>query len=572
MTLPEVTAAENPSASAAITTADRVNTPEVIQKVQMSTTATTDLNAIPRSTVVKRALFSLTAIVMGSMLLVIVVDYTIATLNVSATQFAAEALIVIGMTIWMALALSHAMIKQLGRQRKELAYRVRYDALTGMLNREHFHERLTNILKETDGGSSAWSLLILDLDRFKEVNDTLGHRFGDELLQKIASRIIEASPDAELRGRLGGDEFAILSRDDGHNAVMMARQIQSMLETPIVLDKIEIDIHSSIGIASYPDNPVTAYEFFRRAEVAMYHSKRRGMGLTVYSTALDPYNKRRLALLGELRGAIENQQLLLHYQPKVDLTVYRTLGVEALLRWKHPEHGLISPGEFIQLAEQSDLIRNLTYWVMDEALYQCHVWRQMGYTLNVAVNLSPRNLHDPGLPVKLGGLLAKWAVPADSLTLEITENAIMFDPERALKILVRLHDMGIHLSIDDFGTGYSSLVYLKRLPVSQIKVDCSFVMNMINDPDDAVIVQSTIDLGHNLDCQVVAEGVENIETLERLKGLGCDQVQGYYLSRPLPAADITTWLAQSQWGVSPTGDTTMTPRGPLDLPPQQAYS
>ena len=558
-------ASEQQSASAPIKIADSANTAEASLKVQMSNAATSDLNAKPRSTLGKLTLFTLLAIVMVSILLAIVINDKAVVINLSATQFAAETLIVIGIAIWIALALSYAMIKRLNRQRTELSYWAQHDTLSGMLNREHFLERLADILKETEGNSSAWSLLILDLDRFKEVNDTLSHRFGDELLQQIAARIIEASPDAELHSRLGGDEFAILSREDGHSAVMVARQIQSMLEAPIILDKIEVDIHSSIGIASYPDDPVTAHEFFRRAEVAMYHSKRRGMGLTVYSTALDPYNKRRLALLGELRGAIENQQLLLHYQPKVDLTMNRTLGVEALLRWKHPEHGLISPGEFIQLAEQSDLIRNLTYWVMDEALYQCHVWRQMGYTLNVAVNLSPRNLHDSGLPVKLGGLLAKWAVPAGSLTLEITENAIMFDPERALKILVRLHDMGIHLSIDDFGTGYSSLVYLKKLPVSQIKVDCSFVMNMIQDPDDAVIVQSTIDLGHNLECQVVAEGVENIETLEQLRGLGCDQAQGYYLSRPLPADDITSWLGQSQWG-APLA------RGTLDPPPQQAFS
>jgi diguanylate cyclase (GGDEF)-like protein len=565
-------ATENQSASDAMTMADRANTPEVTLKVQMSTAATSDLNAKPRSTAGKRALFTLMAIVMTFISLAVAVNYKVVAINLSATQFAAETLIVIGFAIWIALALSYAMIKHLSRQRKELSYRARHDPLTGMLNREHFYECLADILKETGGNSSAWSLLVLDLDRFKEVNDTLSHRFGDELLQTIAARIAEASPDAELRSRLGGDEFAILAREDGHGAVMVARQIQSMLETPIILDKIEIDIHSSIGIASYPEDLVTAHEFFRRAEVAMYHSKRRGMGLAVYSTVLDPYNKRRLALLGELRGAIEDQQLLLHYQPKVDLTMNRTLGVEALLRWKHPEHGLISPGEFIQLAEQSDLIRNLTYWVMDEALYQCHIWRQMGYMLNVAVNLSPRNLHDPGLPVKLGGLLAKWAVPADSLTLEITENAIMFDPERALKILVRLHDMGIHLSIDDFGTGYSSLVYLKKLPVSQIKVDCSFVMNMIQDPDDAVIVQSTIDLGHNLECQVVAEGVENIETLERLRGLGCDQAQGYCLSRPLPADDITSWFAQSQWGAPMVRGTPVVPRGPLDPPPQQAFS
>ena len=488
----------------------------------------------------------------------------------SATEIAAEALLVIGMAIWIALALSYTMIKQIGKQRKALADWARHDPLTGLLNRNHFHERLAEILDNKEGNNPSFSLLILDLDRFKEVNDTLSHHFGDELLQQIATRITEATPDAELRCRLGGDEFAILSRADGHNAVTAARQIQSALETPIVLDKIEIDIHTSIGIAAFPEEPIAAHEFFRRAEVAMYHSKRHGMRLTVYSSTLDPYNKRRLALLGELRNALENQQLLLHYQPKVDLTSNRTLSVEALLRWKHPLHGLIPPGEFIQLAEQSDLIRNLTYWVMDEALYQCHVWRQMGYTLNVAVNLSPRNLHDPGLPVKIGGLLAKWAVPASSLTLEITENAIMFDPERASNILVRLHDMGINLSIDDFGTGYSSLIYLKKLPVSQIKVDCSFVRNMTHDEDDAVIVQSTIDLGHNLDCQVVAEGVENIETLERLRELGCDQVQGYYLSRPLPADDITTWFAQSQWGISVVRSTPLAPRVPLDLPPQRA--
>jgi len=508
----------------------------------------------------------------GSLFFAIAVNYKVIEINLSATHFAAEALLVVGIAIWIALALSYTMIKQLARQRKELAYWAQHDTLTGMLNRDHFHERLAAILENSEESNTSFSLLIMDLDRFKEVNDTLSHRFGDELLQHIASRIIEATPDAELRCRLGGDEFAILSRSDGSSAVMAARHIQSMLEDPIILDKIEIDIHTSIGIASFPEEAVTAHEFFRRAEVAMYHSKRRGMGLTVYATALDPYNMRRLTLLGELRGAIENQQLLLHYQPKVELATNRTLGVEALLRWKHPQHGIISPGEFIQLAEQSDLIRNMTYWVMDEALYQCHAWRQMGYTLNVAVNLSPRNLHDPGLPIKVAGLLAKWAVPAGCLTLEITENAIMFDPERALSILVRLHDMGIHLSIDDFGTGYSSLIYLKKLPVSQIKVDRSFVMNMTHDEDDAVIVESTIDLGHNLGCQVVAEGVENIETLERLRTLGCDQAQGYYLSHPLSADDLTSWFTQSDWGISVVRSTPLAPRGPHELPPQQAYS
>ena len=476
------------------------------------------------------------------------------------------------MAIWIALTLTYALAKQLGRRNRELSYWAQHDTLTGMLNRDHFHERMEIILHEMDTSKSSFSLVILNLDRFKEVNNTLGHLCGDELLQQIASRIIEATPDAELRCRLSGDEFAILLRTDEHNIVMTARQIQSMLELPIVLDQIEIDVHISIGIASFPEKPITRHEFFRRAEVAMHHSKRRGVGLTVYNTALDPYNKRRLSLLGELRGAIDNQQLLLCYQPKVDLTTNRTLGVEALLRWKHPQHGLISPGEFIQLAEQSDVIRSLSYWVLDEAIYQSHIWRQMGYTLNVAVNLSPRNLHDPGLPVKIAGLLAKWAVPANNLTLEITENAIMVDPEHALKILIRLHVMGIKLSIDDFGTGYSSLIFLKKLPVSQIKIDRSFVMNMNCDQDDAVIVQSTIDLGHNLDCQVVAEGVENLETLERLKVLGCDQAQGYYLSRPLTANDITAWFAESNWKVTPECTQPVFPHGPGNLSSQIAIS
>ena len=534
----------------------------------MSTTSPAALKTKPKRSFGNRLLLALVGVIAAVFLLATVIEYGIVQAKLPTLQFVAGTLLVIGLAIWIALALCYGMTKQLGRQSK-LSYWARHDPLTGLLNRDHFQERLKNILDENSGDNSAMSLLILDLDRFKEVNDTLGHRFGDELLQEIAARIIAGTPDAILRSRLGGDEFAILMHSDGHNAVMAARQIQSMLEVPIVLDKIEIDIHTSIGIASLPEEPITAYEFFRRAEVAMYHSKRHGMVLTVYSTALDPYNKRRLSLLGELRGAIDNQQMTLHYQPKVDLATNRTVGVEALLRWRHPQHGMISPGEFIQLAEQSDLIRSLTYWVMDESLYQCHAWRQMGYALNVAVNLSPRNLHDPGLPVKLGGLLAKWAIPAAWLTLEITENAIMVEPERALNILLRLHDMGIHLSIDDFGTGYSSLIYLKKLPVSQIKVDRSFVMNMIHDEDDAVIVQSTIDLGHNLNCQVVAEGVENLETLERLRSLGCDQAQGFYLSTPLTADDITCWFEQSEWGVPPPRST---PVAPHDLPPRQAFS
>lgn len=498
----------------------------------------------------KHLLISFIGAVTGSIILFVTINAGGVEFEMQGTQLLAAALLIVGLAIWIALALSYVFFLQISRRKSESTGGSGHDALTGLSNRECFHERLAELVQQGKAQNFSLSLLIMDLDRFKEVNDTLSHRTGDELLQQVASRIVEVTPDAVTRCRLGGDEFAILLRAEEHSAMIAAKKIQSALEIPILLDDIEIEIRASIGIALFPDHGVTDHELFRRAEVAMYNAKRHALGSAVYSSELDPYNVRRLTLLGELRSAMENQQLLLHYQPKIDLTTNRAVGVEALLRWKHPQHGLIPPGEFIPIAEQSDLIHNLTYWVMDEALLQCHVWRQMGYTLNVALNLSPRNLHNPGFPIKVGGLLAKWAVPASGITLEITENAIMIDPERALKILLRLNHMGVNLSIDDFGTGYSSLLYLKRLPVSQIKVDRSFVMDMTHDNDDAIIVQSTIDLGHNMNCQVVAEGVENKETLERLRRMGCDQIQGYYLSRPLPADEITAWFAHSNWGLS----------------------
>ena len=480
---------------------------------------------------------------------------------------AAAVLILGGMTIGMTFMAYNVAGNQVDGNDNALLNCINRDSLTGFANRTHLRERLTTLVNLNRASNTPFALLLMDLDRFKEINNTLGHHVGDQLLQQVASRIEEITPNADIRARLGGDEFAILLLDtDSHAALVTARKIQSSLEIPVTLNNMEIDIRASIGIALFPDHGDSAEVLFRHAEVAMYNAKQRSMTLTTYTADLDSYNLRRLALLGELRTAIEHKQMLLHYQPKVDLMSNRTVGVEALVRWNHPQHGLIPPGEFITLAEQSDVIRNLTYWVIDEALLQCHAWRQMGYTLNVAVNLSARNLHDPGLPAKVAGLLAKWAIPASFITLEITENAIMIDPERALKILMRLHGMGIHLSIDDFGTGYSSLIYLKKLPVTQIKVDRSFVIDMTHDDDDAVIVRSTIDLGHHMDCQVVAEGVEDKETLERLRVLGCDHAQGYYLSRPLPADAITAWFGESHWGIASRTDDAP------HFPPREALS
>jgi diguanylate cyclase (GGDEF)-like protein len=504
-----------------------------------------------RADVRKRLLLAFVGISICAVALFGAVGYQLVLSKSIDIELVAVSVILGGLAIAMAVTLSGMIIKQFDEQSTPLIDRIHRDMLTGLANRSLLQERLAELMHGDKLLGSAFALLFMDLDRFKDVNNTLGHHIGDQLLQQVASRIEKITPNADVMARLGGDEFAILLLNtDAHGALVKARQIQDALESPVTINNMEIDIHSSIGIALYPDHGKDAEVLFRHAEVAMYNAKQHNMAFTTYTADLDSYNLRRLALVGELRSAIENQQMILHYQPKIDLASNQTVGVEALLRWIHPQHGLIPPGEFIPLAEQSDVIRQLTYWVIDEALLQCHAWRQMGYTLNVAVNLSARNLHDPGLPAKIAGLLAKWAVPAAYITLEITENAIMLDPERALKILMRLHNLGVKISIDDFGTGYSSLVYLKKLPVSQIKVDRSFVIDMNHDDDDAVIVRSTIDLGHHMDCQVVAEGVEDKETLEQLRALGCDHVQGYYLSRPLPADDITTWFGQSNWGVA----------------------
>ena len=460
----------------------------------------------------------------------------------------AAALVICVFAIGGGLLLAKLIARRLARQHAQLLHQAEHDKLTGLASRDSLHQRLTALIQNPEANCPPLALLVMDLNRFKEINDTLGHKIGDDVLRQVAHHLGRALPDIELSARLGGDEFALLLFDAKlHDALAVAQQAQAALLAVVRIRDIEINVQASVGIALFPEHGVEADVLIRCAEVAMYNAKRQGVNHAVYSPDLDPYNVRRLTLMSDLRHAIEQQQLALYYQPKVDLRTHRTVGVEALLRWRHPVHGFIPPADFVPLAEQCDLIRPLTYWILDEALRQGRAWRQLGLSLDVAVNLSARNLHDPGLPAKVAGLLAKWSVPAAHLTLEITENAIMVDPPRALKILDRLHAMGIKLSIDDFGTGYSSLVYLKKLPVTQIKIDRSFVMDMVCDENDAIIVRSTIDLGHNLGCHIVAEGVESKEILEHLKDLGCDYAQGYYLSRPVSPADLLSWLAASAW-------------------------
>jgi EAL domain-containing protein (putative c-di-GMP-specific phosphodiesterase class I) len=319
-----------------------------------------------------------------------------------------------------------------------------------------------------------------------------------------------------------------------------------------MITDIPIRVETSIGVALYPEHGAEAGVLFRRADIAMNISKQAGVPYTVYDPAQDKHSPQRLALMGELHHAIEHNELLLFYQPKINLKTRRILGVEALVRWQHPYRGMIPPDQFILPAEQTGLIHPLTQWVLAAGMRQCKAWREAGMALTVSVNLSARNLLDMKLPGQVAELLRMTGVSAEWMTFEITESAIMADPVRALEILNMLHEMGIRFSIDDFGIGYSSLAYLKKLPVDEIKIDKSFVINMIKNLSDAVIVRSTIELVHNIGLRVVAEGVENKDLWDRLSALGCDMAQGYYMCRPLPAEELTRWLSESPWGLKKT--------------------
>jgi diguanylate cyclase (GGDEF)-like protein len=419
-----------------------------------------------------------------------------------------------------------------------------HDGLTGLPNRTLLNERLRQALAGSDTSGEPVSLLIMDLDQFKEVNDALGHDHGDKLLVEMSRRLQRVLREIDTIARLGGDEFAVLltQHADVKGALAIAGRIRSALEQPFQLGGISVQTSASIGIALAPDHGTEAETLAQRADVAMYTAKRGGDGIAVYSPEHDQSSVRRLALLGELRQAIQNDELVLHYQPVLDLRTGVVRGVEALVRWQHPEFGLMPPGEFIELAEVSGAIHALTRWVVERSVRQAATWQREGRDLTVAVNLSVRNLYDPDLVPWLADLLLDHGVGADKVALEITESELMDDPLLAMEVLGRIKALGPTTSIDDFGTGYSSLSYLKNLPIDQLKIDRSFVGNMARDESDLTIVRSTIDLSHNLGLAVVAEGVEDGPTLQMLAGLGCDHAQGYFVSRPVPIEMLTPWL------------------------------
>ena len=423
-----------------------------------------------------------------------------------------------------------------------------HDPLTELPNRLLFHDRVHQaILGATRTGARA-AVMMLDVDRFKEVNDALGHHMGDLLLYELGYRLTETLRQSDSVARLGGDEFAILlpEIEDEADALAAAGKIREALARPIAVRDLSLEVEASAGIALYPDHGLDPESLLQHADVAMYNAKSSQSGCELYAETKHEFSPTRLRLVQDLRNGIAAGQIELHYQPKIRLSDNRVVGVEALARWNHPEQGLIAPDSFIPLAEHTGLIRPLTLAVLEQAIDQCAAWRSRGIELGMAVNLSPRNLVDHELPHQIKRLLEEGGVPTTSLELELTEDTIMADPKRARDVLARLDAMGIWLAIDDFGTGYSSLAYLKQLPVTTLKVDRSFVTDMDSRDDDAVIVRSTIALGRNLGLRVVAEGVETEDVMNELRQLGCDVVQGYHVSRPVPAAEFETWLKQRQ--------------------------
>jgi diguanylate cyclase (GGDEF)-like protein len=445
--------------------------------------------------------------------------------------------------LWVSLfPILGRVTRRLRRQIDTIRHQALHDALTCLPNRSLFRARLEEALAA--GNDSRLSVMILDLDRFKEVNDTLGHGHGDRLLQELGQRLPTVLRSGELVARLGGDEFGVLSSEatDPAAAVALAERLRATLAAPFELGGVSIEVQASVGIALAPDHGRDAETLLRHADTAMYAAKPGGAP-QLYLPEHDSGSPERLALAGDLRRALEAGELTVYYQPQIDLRAGTVRGVEALVRWRHPRRGFLSPDEFLPAAEQAGLMRSLTRFVLEEALGQCRAWHNAGTPLDVAVNLSGRDLVDTRLPDEVVRALAEHGLDPGVLQLEITEGTLLTESMRGVAVLDRLAANGVRIAIDDFGVGYSALGHLRRLPVSVLKIDKSFVQQMPSEQTDALIVRSTIDLAHSLGLEVVAEGVEEPETLALLEAARCDLAQGYCISRPLPAEDLTTWLA-----------------------------
>ena len=419
-----------------------------------------------------------------------------------------------------------------------------HDALTGLPNRVLLQQRTAKVLAEAEHTGALTAVLLIDLDHFKDINDTLGHYVGDQLICEVGHRLRSSLREGDSVARLGGDEFAVLAAEllDREGAEGVARRVVASLAQPFTIDGVRLDVQASVGIALAPEHGTDVTTLMQRADVALYAAKEHRGCFALYSPEGDLHSVERLAQLGQLREGVSAGQLRVHYQPKCDAVSGRLVGLEALVRWQHPTRGLVYPDEFIDMAENTGLIGALTLEVLDQSLQTARRLNDEGHVLGLAVNLSVRLLTDLELPHSVAALLLRWGVPAEQLTLEVTETSIMADPTRTMTVLGMLRELGVSLSIDDYGTGYSSLAYLKRLQAHELKIDRSFVHSMTTSSNDAVIVRSTIELGHNLGLRLVAEGVEDDETWTMLAALGCDVVQGYHLSRPIAPEHLSGWI------------------------------
>jgi len=438
--------------------------------------------------------------------------------------------------------------------REEEILRLAYeDPLTGLPNRAMFQQHLAEAVAGARDSTGRVAVLLFDMDRFKGINDTLGHPVGDQVLREVAARVRAALPGSEVLARLGGDEFGILLATDGdeRGARAVALQVTEALEDPVEVGEESMDIAASIGIALFPGHGDDAPALLRAADVAMYAAKRAKTGWALYDPRHDERRREHLTLLGELKRAVEARELVLHYQPKVSLADGRIEGVEALVRWRHPERGFVPPGEFIPFAEQAGYIGSITRWVLAESIAQCARWQRGGLELRVSANISARDLrHEANLVQHVARCLEREGLAAGMLRLEITESALMDDPRSAQSALAHLRELGVTSAIDDYGTGYSSLAYIKQLAVNELKIDRAFVSGMEADSRNAAIVRSTIELGHNLGFTVVAEGVETGHELAQLRRFGCDLGQGYHFARPMDAAAIERWMSSATAGAA----------------------
>ena len=440
------------------------------------------------------------------------------------------------------------LLEEVEKKNQLLEHIALHDSLTDLPNRALFNDRLIHRVSTADREHTSFSVFMLDLNKFKEINDGLGHDVGDKVLMEVANRLSKVIRDSDTVARLGGDEFAILLHEaDADASILVAKKIQSVFQVPMTSEEMSVPIGLSIGIAVFPQHGEDDSTLLRHADVAMYESKASGDGFTVIDIKESEIRNMRAQLAKELEQAVKNQELAVNFQPIWNVAQKKTTKVECLCRWRHPTRGMVPPVEFIPLAEQKELIKELTLFVMDAAVKQLSQWHQQGILIGVSINLSARNFLDPELKTYLDKVLRTYKVDGKWITLEITESMTINNPEKVIQIMNAYAEQGVQLSIDDYGTGYASLGYIKKLPVDEVKIDSSYVLDLKADDENKVIVKSTIELAHALDMSIVAEGVENQATLDVLVDLGCDNIQGYFICKPLDSEQLTPWLLKNEY-------------------------